>query len=63
VRVDEPGREREADVGDAVEGLESGPVVFLELDAAGAQVGRLRGKVKVRKSSLSIITSRPIPSP
>jgi hypothetical protein len=33
VWIDHPGAEREADVGDAVDGLQSGLVVLLDLDA------------------------------
>jgi hypothetical protein len=43
VRVDEPGRQREADVGDAVDGAQLGQV--LELDASGPQPGDLAGQV------------------
>src|SRR5262249_62432246 len=41
-RVDEPGRQREPDVRDAVSGLEAGFVVLGDLDATSEQLGDLR---------------------
>src|SRR5215472_1676985 len=43
VRVHEPGRQREPEVGDAVDGAQLGE--FLDLDAAGPQPGDLAGQV------------------
>jgi hypothetical protein len=43
VRVDEPGRQREPDIGHAVDGAQLGEV--LDLDAACPQLGDLGGEV------------------
>jgi hypothetical protein len=40
-RIDEPGRQGKADVGDAVHGLEARLVVLGSLDAVRAQLGDL----------------------
>jgi hypothetical protein len=43
IGIDEPGRKREADVGDAVDHLETR--YLLECDPARAQLGRLGGEI------------------
>src|SRR5207244_12066718 len=54
-RVDEPGNPREVDIGDTVDGLKTGRVVVLDLDAAFFQLGDFRPDILHSERSLSLV--------
>src|SRR6185312_12218075 len=56
--IGDPGEEREAGVVDAVLGLEAGIVVLLDLHAARAEIGQLRGEVLHAPLRLSLAVRR-----
>src|SRR5215216_7707447 len=58
-RVDDPGRPGEADIGDAVLGLEPGQVVVLDLDPAGAEPRHLGPEVADLPRRLGLLVGRP----
>ena len=59
MRVDDPGCDREAEVGDAVLGLELGEVVLLDLDAARAELGELGREVGDEPARLRLFVRGP----
>src|SRR5215208_4662426 len=52
MRVDEPGRQSEADVGNAVDGLQTGPVEFLDLDTADRRSATSAARSLTRQEAL-----------
>jgi hypothetical protein len=54
-RIDEPGRQGKADVGDPVHGLEVGLVVLHQLHAAGAQLGDLGDEISDPPAGLRLL--------
>src|SRR5438477_11219025 len=54
-RVDAPRHPREADIGDTVDGLQTGRVVVLDLDASFFQLGDFRPDILHSERSLSLV--------